>query len=85
MLHGWIILATAGPLLTTSPYAPGLPCNAFARDQNGCWTPTRPVEIITSDSGKFSITPGVTFCRGGLFNGLALAEQLERQCVNPAH
>jgi hypothetical protein len=85
VLPGWIILVAAGPLLTTSPYAPGLPCDAFVRDQNGCWSPTRPVEITTSEAGTIAITPGVKFCRGGLLNGLALAEQLERQCVNPTH
>lgn len=79
----WIVIATALPLLTTSPYAPGLLCDAFVRDESGCWSPTKPVEIIISGGGKFSITPGVTFCRGGLFNGLALAEQLDRQCMTP--
>ena len=81
MLPHWIVLATALTLQTTSPYAPGLPCDAFAHDENGCWSPTRAVQIIREDGSKVSITPGITFCRGALFNGLALAEQLERQCV----
>jgi hypothetical protein len=83
MPRGWIVLATALTFQATSPYAPGLPCDAFKRDKSGCWSPTKPVEIIVSGRDKLSITPGVTFCRGALFNGLALAEQLERQCGNP--
>jgi hypothetical protein len=76
------VLATPLLLLVTSPYAPGLSCDAFVRDQSGCWSPKSPVEIVIPGDGKFTITPGVTFCRNGLFNGLALAEQLEHQCMS---
>ena len=80
--RGLIVLATV--LLTTSPYAPSLPCDAFVRNESGCWSPTKKVEITNSHGVSFSITPGVTFCRGGLFNGLALAEQLDAQCMAPS-
>ena len=81
--RGLIVLATALTLLTTSPYEPSLPCDAFVRNENGCWSPTKRVEIrINGES--ISLTPGVTFCRGGLFNGLALAEQLDTQCMTPS-
>jgi hypothetical protein len=84
MLQEWMLLAAALTFQTTSPYAPGLSCEAFTRQENGCWSPTRSVQIVTDGGRKISITPGITFCPGAMFNGLALAEQLESQCSETA-
>jgi hypothetical protein len=56
-----------------------LPCDAFVRNANGCWSPTRQVTIKAS-TGNGSISPGMTFCTGTMFMGLNLPEMLNQQC-----
>ena len=57
-----------------------LPCDAFVRHANGCWSPTRPV-MINASAGNGSINPGMTFCTGTLFMGIDLPEMLNQQCL----
>ena len=71
----WMRAASA----QVSQAQPSLPCDAFVRDANGCWSPTRQVTVNTS-SGNGSIGPGMTFCTGTLFMGVNLPEMLNQQC-----
>jgi hypothetical protein len=57
-----------------------LPCDAFVRNANGCWSPTRQVRIDAS-TGTGSIAPGMTFCTGTMFMGINLPEMLTQQCT----
>ena len=79
-----ILLALVCNLLTalvstqvSQPQA-SLPCDAFVRSTNGCWSPTRQVTINAS-IGNGTIGPEMTFCTG-LFMGLNLPEMLTQQC-----
>jgi hypothetical protein len=54
--------------------------DAFVRNANGCWSPTRQVTINTG-SGNGAISPGMTFCTGTLFMGVNLPEMLNQQCL----
>jgi hypothetical protein len=71
-------LVTAASAQVSQPQ-PLLPCDAFVKHANGCWSPTRQVTINAS-AGNGSINPGMTFCTGTLFMGLNLPEMLNRQC-----
>jgi hypothetical protein len=57
-----------------------LPCDAFVRNANGCWSSTRQVRIDAS-TGTGSIGPGMTFCTGTMFMGINLPEMLTQQCT----
>ena len=57
-----------------------LACDAFVRNANGCWSPTRQVTINAS-TGNGSISPGMTFCTGTMFMGVNLPEMLNQQCL----
>src|ERR1700687_1557861 len=72
-------LVTAAWAQASQPQA-SLPCDAFVRNANGCWSPTRQVTINTSN-GNGSISPGMTFCTGTLFMGVNLPEMLNQQCL----
>jgi len=58
-----------------------LPCDAFVRNVNGCWSPTRQVTISNAGGENVLVSPGVTFCQGVSFLGLNLAEMLHKQCT----
>jgi hypothetical protein len=81
-----VLLVLACSLLSATASAqvsqpqPSLPCDAFVRDANGCWSPTRQVTIKTS-VGNGEISLGMTFCSGTLFMGLNLPEMLNQQCT----
>ena len=71
-------LVTAASAQISQPQA-SVPCDAFVKHANGCWSPTRQVTINTS-SGNGSISPGMTFRTGTLFMG-NLPEMLNQQCL----
>jgi hypothetical protein len=64
---------TAGVSAQVSQPQPSLPCDAFVRHANGCWSPTRQVTINAS-TGDGAISPRMTFCTGTLFMGVNLPE-----------
>ena len=72
-------IVTAASAQVSQPQA-SLPCDAFVRNANGCWSPTRQVTINTG-SGNGPISPGMTFCTGTLFMGVNLPEMLNQQCL----
>jgi hypothetical protein len=63
------------------PLAPqsSVPCDAFHKNENGTWSPTRQV-TITSPNGSISIGPGVSFGSGVQFAGINLYVLLEQNC-----
>jgi hypothetical protein len=73
------VLTAVASAQVSQPQA-SLPCDAFVRNANGCWSPTRQVTINTG-SGNGSISPGMTFCTGTLFMGVNLPEMLNEQCL----
>ena len=61
--------------------APSIPCDAFQKEPNGLWSPTRQVTISSPDgSMKISIGPGASFGPGVRFAGLDLYTMLEQNC-----
>lgn len=52
-----------------------LRCADYRRQQDGAWTPRRPIIV-----GGVSLTPGVSFTSGVSFSGIDLAARLDARC-----
>jgi hypothetical protein len=58
-----------------------VPCDAFQRNPNGTWSPTRQITItLPNNSGQISLGPGVSFGSGVRFGGIDLYSLLEQNC-----
>jgi hypothetical protein len=55
------------------------PCDAFAKNADGSWTPTREV-TFRGPNGQFAMRPGVSFRPEVACSGMDLAAVLERLC-----
>ncbi len=67
----------------TSASPPGtvpmaLTCRDFHKNQDGTWSPNRPVQI-----GGTALSPDVSYTKGQVFDGLPLVEALEESCDHP--
>jgi len=79
---GCVALPGVEAQLTQPPLAPpqqSVPCDAFHKNDNGTWSPTRQV-TITSQNGSISLSPGVSFGPGVQFAGINLYVLLEQNC-----
>jgi len=56
-----------------------IPCNAFQKNPDGSWSPTRQV-TISGPNGQGTMNPGVSFRPGVAFMGIDMATALEQQC-----
>jgi hypothetical protein len=54
---------------------PQIPCDAFARNQEGRWIPTRTIVV-----NGITIAPGVSFTDGPAIGSSNLGKILENQC-----
>ena len=80
-----LVLLTWPALAETAPPAPApvldIPCDGFARNPDGSWTPTRDVNIPNpTGAGVVTVGSAVSFRPGVPILGLDLAAVLERQC-----
>jgi hypothetical protein len=85
---GVVVLLTWPALAETAPPAAApapvldIPCDGFARNPDGSWTPTRDVNIPDpGGGGVVTVGSAVSFRPGVPFRGLDLADVLERQCA----
>lgn len=83
-----LVFLTWPALAETAPPAPApapvldIPCDGFARNPDGSWTPTRDVNIPNpAGAGVVTVGSAVSFRPGVPFLGLDLAGVLERQCA----
>jgi len=60
--------------------AQSVPCDAFRKNPNGTWSPTRPVKISSPEGATVSIGPGVSFGPGVQFAGIDLYALLNQNC-----
>jgi hypothetical protein len=56
-----------------------MPCDAFARAQDGSWQATRNVGL-PGPGRVFNVNQGAVFKPGGSFMGMRVAEDLEKEC-----
>jgi len=67
-------------LLQSPPQTQTVPCDAFQKNPNGTWSPTRQVTITLTNGGSISIGPGVSFGSGVQFAGIDLYSLLQQNC-----
>jgi hypothetical protein len=72
---------TAPPAQGPAPLSASFPCDAFVKNPDGSWTPTRDVNIVMPN-GREVVTVGsaVSFHPGKELRGLDVAALLEQQC-----
>jgi hypothetical protein len=67
------------------PQGPGpltkrIPCDAFKKEDDGAWRPTRDVNVELPDGTVLTVGAAVSFKPGNSIRGLDLAAVLERDC-----
>lgn len=65
------------------PLAKRIPCDAFKRNDDGSWTPTRDVNVELPDGTVLTVGSAVSFTPGASIQGLDLGAVLERECRSP--
>jgi len=74
------------PLTSAAGYPPQqvLPspfqCSDFTHNNDGTWSPLRPVTIRTGDT-QATLQPGVSITTGATYGGVDVAAELNRRCV----
>jgi len=63
-----------------APLTKTIPCDAFKKEDDGSWRPTRDVNVELPDGNVLTVGSAVTFTPGNPIGGLDLAAVLERQC-----
>jgi len=72
---------TAPPAQGPAPLSKGFPCDAFVKNADGSWTPTRDVNIVMPNGGDvLTVGSAVSFHPGKEIRGLDVAALLEQQC-----
>jgi hypothetical protein len=72
---------TAPPPQGPGPLSASFPCDAFVKNSDGSWTPTRDVNIAMPNGGDVVTVDGGELCSGKALRGLDLAALLEQQCL----
>jgi len=72
---------TAPPTPGPAPLSKTFPCDAFVKNPDGSWTPTRDVNIVMENGGDvLTVGPAATFQPGKEVRGFDMAAHLEQQC-----
>jgi hypothetical protein len=72
---------TAPPAEGPAPLSKTFPCDAFVKNPDGSWTPTRDVNIVMPNGGDvLTVGSAASFHPGKEIRGLDVAALLERQC-----
>lgn len=72
---------TAPPAGGPAPLSAKFPCDAFVKNPDGSWTPTRDVNIaIPNEQTVVTVGPAASFRRGADMRGFDLAALIEREC-----
>ena len=82
------VLVTSQAVAETAPpsaQGPGpltkrIPCDAFKKQENGSWVPTRDVNVELPDGNVLTVGPAASFPPGQSIRGLDLGASLEREC-----
>lgn len=73
---------TASPPQGPGPVSATFPCDAFVKNPDGSWTPTRDVNIAMPNGGDvLTVGPAASFRPGAAVRGFDLAALLEQQCA----
>jgi len=72
---------TAPPPQGPGPLSATFPCDAFVKNPDASWTPTRDVNIALPNSRDvLTVGPAATFHPGKTLPGVDLAAFIEQQC-----
>ena len=75
------VAATApAPSEGPGPLSKRIPCDAFKKQDDGSWTPTRDVNVELPDGNVLTVGPAASFRLGNAIRGFDLAAVLEREC-----
>ena len=83
-----VLLAAAQAFAQTAPafaQGPGpltkrIPCDAFKKQADGSWVPTRDVNVELPDGTVLTVGPAASFTPGNPIRGLDLGAVLDREC-----
>jgi hypothetical protein len=62
------------------PLSKRIPCDAFKKQDDGSWTPTRDVNVELPDGNVLTVGSAASFRSGNPIRGFDLAAVLEREC-----
>lgn len=62
------------------PLAKRIPCDAFKRQPDGAWVPTRDVNLELPDGNVLTVGSAVSFKPGDPVRGFDLGAVLDREC-----
>ena len=66
----------AGP----GPLAKRIPCEAFKKQADGSWTPTRDVNVLLPDGSVITVGSAVSFKAGDPLRDFDLGAVLDQEC-----
>jgi len=74
--------ALAAPVLAqgSGPLTKRIPCDAFKKQDDGSWRPTRDVNVELPDGRVLTVGPAATFAPGSPVRGLDLGAVLDQEC-----
>ena len=68
------------PAVGPGPLSKIFPCDAFERQADGSWLPTRDVNIELPDKNVITVGPAVSFPSGKATEGPDIWSVIEREC-----
>jgi hypothetical protein len=71
---------TPAPAEGPGPLSKSFPCDAFVKNSDGSWTPTRDVNIELPDKAVITVGPAATFTPGKVDLGPDVGSVIERAC-----
>jgi hypothetical protein len=78
----YALAATATPVLAQGPgpLTKRIPCDAFKKQDDGSWRPTRDVNVELPDGTVLTVGPAASFAPGNPIRGLDLGAVLDKEC-----
>jgi hypothetical protein len=71
---------TPAPAQGPGPLTKRIPCDAFKKEDNGAWRPTRDVNVELPDGTVLTVGSAATFMPGDPIRGFDLGAILDREC-----
>jgi hypothetical protein len=68
------------PAQGPGPLSKRIPCDAFKKQDDGSWVPTRDVNVELPDGNVLTVGPAASFMPGSPIRGFDLGAVLEKEC-----
>lgn len=73
-------VAETAPPQGPGPLAKRIPCDAFKKEDDGAWRPTRDVNVALPDGNVLTVGSAATFKPGNAIRGFDLGAVLDQEC-----